>query len=788
MKKVLSIFAIVLCLVSLTAIFYLKNTLIKKNGNLSFKDIQNSAKVYFDPYGIPHIESTNLDDAYFALGYTMAAERLFQMDLIRRAVSGRLSEIFGKDTLEVDILFRKLTLYKNAKEQSLKFDTLDPKAQRMIKSYLKGIDSFLETEEMPLEFVLLGYRPEKFSYVDMIAVTNYMALSFAEGIAGDTFHSYAEENLPEDKALLLRNGVNIDHDFFSGQKIVETPFIKDFHKALDKISDYIPLFHGSNSWVLSGERTVSGKPILANDPHIALSTPHVFYEAHIKTPELEVYGNFLPLIPFPVMGHTPYSAWAITMSEVDDLNIYEEKINPEDEELVMFKNEWVKLSKWTEKIKIKGMESMTVNIGTTPHGPIISGTEYDRSDKVLAIQWSALLSENNVMKTFFELPLANSVDHFKSALIHSTAPGLNISWAHKSGDIAWWMMGKYPKLPEGVSSDIVLKGWDGTQDIERYYEFEENPHAVNPESGVIVTANYKPQDEKYKSLDGYWQPGGRYFRLVKLLEKQKKWDIQGLKSIQTDTVIPGYKKYKKQLIGRLQRDLLTPFELKVLKHFIQWDGDTNKESTGATIFHAWNFFNTEMAFLDELGPEKFKQFGRTSDFWLSYMKLLTQSNHSMWDNIKSDRVENANDIMTAAFKKSVQVLKMKLGSRISKWQWGELHTLNFHHALGKFPPISYLYNKGPIGISGASYVINNLATSRTKFDFNVIHAPATRRLIDFNNIRESFAIVPSGNSGHPLSPHYIDQSLLYSQGKYRLQMMNWFDIKQYKSLNFIPKK
>lgn len=777
MKKIPIILTTILCFIFLMALAFFQNTVPDKFGEKEFPKLDKKVEVTFDKFGIPHINAQTDLDGYRVLGYVTASERLFQLDLMRRIISGRLSEIFGDKTLEADKLLKKLYLKDIAIKQYniVEADQNNSEVISFAKAYLEGIHHYIETQPLPIEFILLDYVPEKFEIQDILAVPGYMALTFAEGVMGDVFFSEMIDRLPEDKMQLLRGGAEIDFKYFNKTPLPSdtSTVLNQFNLGIEQISSVFPLFHGSNSWVLSGSRTKSGYPILANDPHIATSAPHILYEAHLKTPNIEIYGHYIPLIPFPVMGHTKQSAWGMTMSQADDLNVYLEKINPQDPTQIMFKNEWQALISEDVKIKVKGSQDVTVERAMTSHGPLLNGTQFGIEGKSLSLNWSVYNYESNILKSLFDLAMAETVDEFKNAISLAAAPGLNMSWVNKQGDIAWWMLGKNPKLPDGVATDVVLKGWDGSSEMERYYTIDENPHEVNPISGVIVSANFKPMLKEFENFDGYWQPGGRYFRISSLLEKQQSWSLEELKKIQTDNIVPVYDLLVPELTSAINRSDLNEFEQKVLDQLKTWDGSTDKSSVGSSIYHTLNYFVISNAFLDELGEDGFKIFGRTADFWHSYKRLVKDLKHSFWDNISTNRVESGEEILLKSFKETVSDLKEKLGNRISLWHWGKLHTVEYEHILGKLKPLNYIYNIGPVPASGGRYVINNQGHRKSLNDYRVVHSPATRRLIDMKDPLNTIGIIPTGNSGNPFSTHYKDQLELFHAGEYRAQIMDW---------------
>ncbi|MBD63825.1 MAG: hypothetical protein CME62_01350 [Halobacteriovoraceae bacterium] len=784
-KKILTVSAIVVLVVALAVLGILRSKVPSQKGEKAFSQIEHPVSTYFDKYGIPHIESQSSESAYFALGYHMASERLFQMDLYRRLVQGRLSEIIGEKTIESDKLLRTLG-FKQMGENMLK--NISPQSEIMIlaEAYLEGVHAFIKEGNLPIEFLILNYHPEPFSVSDMIGLTGYMALTFTEGINQDVFLSELAEKLPEQKLQSLRVKDSTDRFYFQDQKTVFLKTLENVNKAFSEISKIAPILHGSNSWVLAGSRTKSGFPVLANDPHIGISNPHIFFEAHLKIPNFELYGNYIPLMAFPVMGHTRETAWALTMSEVDDFNVYLEKINPDNPNEVMFNNEWTELDIREEVIKVKGQKPVKIVVKTSPHGPLLDNTEKGVSDKSLSVSWSVHHPENNALASIYGIPRANTVEEFKTAVSHAAAPGLNISWVHKRGDIAWWMLGKNPKLPEGVKTDLVLKGWDGSEEIERYYSVDENPHQVNPERGIIITANYRPQLEEFSHFQGYWQPGGRYFRLEKLLASKTKWSLEELKKIQFDNKVPIGDQLKEQMLEWVNRENFEKLDLEILDYLKEWDGECLTSSVGCSVYHVWNYFNTLGAFQDEMGEKGFKKFGKSADFFHVYKNLMFRSNDSLWDNVETKRVESGKDIVTQSFFKMKEYLVDTLGIRVSKWHWGKIHTTEYVHPLGRVKPLNIFFNIGPVPAAGGRYVINNMGHKKELLDFRAVHAPATRRLIDIGDVDRTLGIMPTGNSGNLMSPHYSDQLKLYHAGKYRTQLMDWSYIRGLHCLRFVP--
>lgn len=794
--KIIKISGLLIVFVLFSAVgayqYFVRRALPVESGEVQLKGLQSKVKVIKDKWGIPHIDAASEEDAYLALGYIMASERLFQMDLMRRIASGRLSEILGEKTIKVDTLLRKLRIRQTVDDYFERHGkTLNGKMVNLANQFFKGVQSYIENNPLPIEFVILGYEPEPFSIKDSMGVSGYMALSFAEGLVGDVLFSELSSKFPAKMVDELRVGPKSYFEkkgFAKNSSFLKTQnFMSEILETTEFLEEFFFMFHGSNSWVLSGKRSESGKPILANDPHIAYSNPSVWFEAHINTPTFELYGHYLPLVPFAGLGHNKDHAWALTMSEADDFDMYIEKVNPKNANQVLHKGKWVDLDIEEEIIKIKGREDLKIQVKRSPHGTILNGTDYELKDKTIALSWSYHHPDNHVMEAIFQLNRAITNDEHKKAISLAAAPGLNVSWVNKFGDIGWWVMGKIPKRPKGIASDILLEGWHGKHDYLGYLDFDENPHLVNPESGVIVSTNFKPTLSKYQHIDGYWQPSERYERVDDLLSKKEKWNVEDIKKIQTDVKSLSAQEVLPTMLTEVE-SLDSELEKKAYNTISKWDYNSTAESVGSALFYVWNTMTMREALIDDLGEKYFKALGRVADYWHFYKVFIMTEDSNWWDDSETDQKETRKYILTQSFKKTVSFLKNKFGSNINEWQWGKLHTLEFEHPLGKVKPLDKIFNIGPFNAPGSFSQVNNISFKRGTLKYDSHLGPSTRRIIDFANPEVSLGIIPTGNSGHIKSDHFDDQAELYIAGNYRKQLMNDSEIKKenYKEFYLIP--
>jgi penicillin amidase len=739
-------------------------------GEINLQHLSDVVEVYTDDNGIPHIYAKNKFDAWRTLGYLTAQERLFQMDVIRRVANGQLSEIFGDKTLKIDKLMRSLMLRKTAERYfSRNINKLNRSMLSQAMSYFDGINQFIKEDNLPIEFSLLGYKPRNFTLAEAMAISGYMALSFAEGLIGDVLFADLSSELSPELLAQLRIGTKDDPSQFLKKKEVSLFRKKTYQEVSDTLMDLeniVPLFYGSNSWALAPHRTQSKKAILANDPHIAFSNPSVFFEAHVEAPGFQIYGHFIPGTPFPVLGHNKWMAWGLTMSEHDDLDLYREKIDW-DSKKYFFKNKWLDLKISKQKIRIKGEKEENIEIYETHHGPLVFKAFDGLNTDDLAVKWSYYHPKNNVFRTFYQLMYAKHVYSFSEALKYAAAPGLNITWVDSRGNIANWVMGKIPKRI-GFESDIVLDGSSGKNEYDGYYTIHENPHQVNPQSGVIVTANYKSPLKQFEEIDGYYQPGGRFYRIHKLLGKKIKWNAQQMQEIQLDSFSP----IATQMIPLMLINLSKKSQkLEIFNKMSSWDGQCQEDSIECSFFHQWSYQILVATVGDKIGKERLKHFGRMADHWHFYKWLIFKGDPDWWDQKLTKEKETRSEILERTFTETIARLKERLGSSIQDWQWGELHQITFENPLGKVWPLNLLFNLGPFPVRASNYQINNFGTKRTSDDFSVRLGPATRRIIDFKDPETSWGILPTGNSGRLSSPFYNNQVSKYLSGNYRKQIM-----------------
>ena len=757
-----------------SGVYFYFTTKPKYEGTVQLKGLKEKVTVVRDQYGIPHIEAQNPQDLYRAYGYVVASDRLFQIQLFKRLAQGRLSELLGSSVSEIDILFRTLRFQKSA-EEFLAHNQSGMNAQmlRDIEAFSKGIQDFIDEGRWPIEFTLLNFTPEPITLLDIISFSGYMGFSFSSGMRVDSLMTHLLDKVPQKQLEELRGATELTSNHI--QKVSAMQKSLDWMGAflnLNEIHNTYGSFDGSNSWVVSPTRSQSGFAMLANDPHISFSNPGMWYEAHLKYPGYEIYGNFLSIIPFALIGHNQNKAWALTMSDVDDMDLYQEKLN--DQGQVMFKGEWVALQQYTEKIKVRMGDTIELPMQVTPHGPIVDRILKTKNQNV-ALKWLYYEKDNNTIEAIYDLNHAQDLESYKRAIQKGAAPGLNISYADKAGNIAWWTFGQIPIRPQGTAHDLILDGASGKDEYLGFVPFEERPHSVNPQEGLIISANQKPPvnfDEQ--KIKGYWEPTDRYDAISEYFEKlsersSTKLTVDDMKQAQQIDLLFATRDIKNILLKNLYDNTKTKYSALV-QEFENWDGHGNKNSVSMTLFWMWTEKVMEQTVLPTMGQNAYEIFCSTpAPYWNAFKSMMRNPQSAWWS-------EKMNLKIDLAFQEAIKELETKYGTSTSNWKWGKVHQLTYPHPLGKIGPLKHIFNVGPFEVGGGYMIPNAMRMPFCKDDYNVTSGASVRRVIDFKNPEISYSILPIGVSGNLFSPFYKDQAEMFVDGDYREQWMSAKDI------------
>ncbi len=774
-KRILAILAALLVLLLLAGFFFVQHLKPSYEGHRQLPGITDSVTVYFDTYGIPHIYAENEADAFRALGYVHAQDRLWQMELLRRIAPGRLSEAFGPDALPNDRFFLSLGIEEATRRTLASLNPSDP-AVLLAEAYLQGVNQFVAEGPTPIEFYLTGLEKKPFSLADVYNSIGYMAFSFAMAHKTDPFLMEVKDKLGMEYVSQLLD-----------ESPSNTTMIRSWDTRDDKAGSFevsasigkilagtpLPALEGSNSWVLGPGKTRSGKVILANDPHIGFAQPSVWYEAHLVAPGFEKYGYFLGGIPFPLLGHDRNLAYGLTMFENDDIDFYAEKTHPQDSTQYQRPGEWKNFETASMEIPVKGQEPVSFRYRKTDRGPVINGViESLTQTSPVSMSWVYTQGENKVLQALHGISHATDLTSFEASVKDIHAPGLNVMYGDAEGNVAWWAAARLYYIPDSLSTKLFLDGAAAPEPAN--LPFEQNPKAVNPPWGYVYSANNQPDSTAAGLIPGYYLPENRARRIVELLEPRDDWDREGVMEMITDVTSPVNPEIASNFAEALSGVILSDTESRVLESLKAWDGEADPEGKESVVFHRWVYQVLAGTFRDELGPEGFEALLKTHLVKRLIAPISKKDEFLWWDNITtSDKKETRTEILQQAFRTAMASIESDFGSFEGDWAWKDVHTLEHGHPLGRVASLRSFFNVGPFPVHGTREVINNLMFPYDSTGYYRVSAgPSTRRVIDFSDPNESRSILPTGQSGNPFSPHYEDQAELYVLGKFRKMLLD----------------
>jgi len=790
LKPFLRVLLILLLLLISFGWIYSKMHQPNYSGELELKNLSEEVTIYFDAIGVPHINAQNQKDAYLALGYVHAQDRLWQMELVRRIAAGRLSEVFGKELLSVDQFFSGLGIEEAANKTIASLDK-SSQAYVLTQAYLEGVNQFIEEGKTPLEFTMVGLEKEKYTIRDVYNVFGYMSFSFAVAHKTDPLLTEIKEKLgaPYLSELLGSSSENLTVNKTSiPEKINAT-----ISRTVSSIMDDLPVspLIGSNSWVIAPEKTKNGKVIFANDPHIGFSQPSVWYQNHIKTPDFEIYGFNIALMPFPLMGHNRAYAYGMTILANDDLNFYIEEDNPENpleyKTIVGYK----KYQLIDKTIHIKNATDTNFQVKVSQHGPIMNDLiKHVIDQRPIAMNWIYTQLPNEMLEVSYGISHANSMRDFKKSVAKIHAPGLSVMYGDAKDNIGWFSSAKLYQLRDSLSSKVYLNGASGNDEIIEYLPFVENPQAINPSWKYVYSANNQPDSVRGKLYQGYYQPQDRAKRIVELLEEKNDFTKKDVSKMIYDVKSSTVSEISQNLLKSVEKSKGTASERKAFSILENWNGNYLKTSVGPTIYNRFLYEFLKETYKDELG-DSFQLFINSQLQDQVFPLQVNREKSVWWDNISSkDKIETRSDIVNLAFKSTIAFLQNQLGENIDDWTWNRVLSIEHEHAIGKAGGLlRTFFNVGPFETIGGNEVINNqIFKLDSSGYYKVTAGPSTRRIVDFSDVENSLAILPTGQSGNVFSEYYKDQTEKYLEGEFVKMMLNQSEIEQSENVLILKPK
>jgi len=787
LKRILLALLLLIVIIVVVKYFWFRGTAPDYSGEKHLAGLKSATEIVYDNFGVPHVYAKNAHDAYFSLGYAHAQDRLFQMVMIRRLVQGRLSELLGRDLVKTDKYMLTLSLYEAAGKSAQRFfKEADKPVQERVSAYLDGINAFIENGTLPIEFTLLDFKPEKFNVRDVFGIINYMSLTFTSAMIQDPlvfriFEKYGDEYLKD----LGVDSVTVAGYYDDKKDAILTGLFKNVNELQDIIP--VPVWEGSNNWVVGKEHSTSGKPILANDTHIKYAQPAVWYEAYIEYPGFNLYGYYLAGVPFAVVGHNDHYGWGVTIFPFDNMDLYAEKQNPENNNQYWQQDHWENYRTVLHGIKVKGDTTVQFKIRFTNHGPLLndvySGVGGSEETPV-SFWWGPLHLESTALEALYLVNSAPGFKEFKRGCSLIDVVGLNVLYGDTDGNIAWWASGRIPRHPSRTNPFMILDGASGKDDILGFYPFEKNPMIENPPGGILNTSNDIPFPVDGVVYPGYYSPGYRASRVRKLLNEKSKLSVDDMKKIQLDVFSERDLKLTKLILDNIT---VRSGDDKVVSALANWNGNYDTASTGAVIYTQLLYFILRDAMLDETGNDDFNKLVSSNIMRSSIERLFTNDSSVWWDNVNTKTKESRSDIFNRAFSETSVALKNQLGNDISQWKWGRVHQLTHIHPIGRKKPFDKYFNVGSFPMHGTNEVIDKEAINYNENGiYPVLSGPALRFIIDFSDTYNALSIIPTGQSGNIMSPHYADQSQMFVKGEYRRQIMRKSDLKKGSTLYLKP--
>ena len=777
----------VLILITVAGIIYLLSAQTNPSGKRIIKSLGDSVAISFDESDIPHIQAKSASDAIFALGYLHASERSWQMEINRRLASGRLSEILGKETLAIDRFIRTLGIKRAAEKQ---FDRYPIATKRLLQSYADGVNAGNAHLgwALPVEYFLTASKPGHWSPTDSVAWMLMMALDLGGNWQKEL------QRLELSQFLTTQQVWEVMPAYPPGEPVSHVDFAKMYRDinvfnpnplARDQKSKKLPATElainevpggkegiGSNNWALSGKLTSSGKPLLANDPHLGLSAPAIWYMAHLDAPGLNVIGATLPGIPAVVLGRTDKFAWSFTNTGPDVQDLYIEELDPKNPEAYRGPEGPLPFKVRQEIIDIKGEPPLRFIVKETRHGPVISES-YARAKRiidtdrfVLALRWTALDVENQSVAGLLDMNHAKDLETFKQALRKNYAPMQNVVMADVDGNISFQTAGVAPKrtLHQGLYGVAPALGWEKQYDWTGYVPFEQLPNSSNPNSNWIATANQKViAINDPNPLTGDWDLPTRYDRIVDLIKSRPTHDFASMKAMQADTLSLGATPLLELFKSVQSTHPLAQQAIELSKNF---DGDMKIDSAGALIFNAWADQLTRKLY-SRLGYLFTENYGARS-FRQSLILQLQNPNSPWCNDPKTEQIESCADTSNAAFDTALEQLHSQFGSNPKNWAWGNAHiAVSEHRPLSKVLLLGSFFNlTQPFPGDSFSINVGRLELLRADNPFETKQAPSLRTLYDLSDLEQSLFIYQSGQSGWVQNKLYRNMSGLWARNEY----------------------
>jgi penicillin amidase len=809
--------AIVLVLLAtgLYAIWTVHRSFPQTSGDITVPGLRGDVTVLRDDKGVPQIYADNAEDLFFAQGYVQAQDRFFEMDFRRHVTSGRLSEWFGNKTLETDEFVRTLG-WRRVAERELAL--LDPDTRRYLDAFSNGVNAYLANHsgsQLSLEYAVLGLdgvdtTPEPWTPADSVSWLKAMAWDLRGNMEDEIDRVMASTSLSlrqvaqlyppypyETHQPIVDQGAVVDGAYEQDatgnatrlpRRAMFPPQVVAELRSLDKVVHHMPSLMGtgdgigSNAWAVSGSRTSTGMPLLANDPHLAPTMPGIWYQMGLHcttvspTCPFDLTGFTFSGVPGVVIGHNDKIAWGFTNLGPDVSDLYLEKVSGHT---YLYDGRHLPMKTRDETFQVAGHDPVTITVRSTRHGPIISDVSDDLADVgelapvtghaphrdsgyAVSLRWTAL-RPGKTADAIFELDRARNWNQFHTAAADFAVPAQNLVYADTAGNIGYQAPGRIPIRRTG-HGDWPVPGWDPAYDWAGYVPYEALPNVLNPKDGYVVTANQAPVDgSKYPYyLGDSWDYGYRAQRIIDMINADDDITVDDMAAMQLDT----YNANAATLVPYLLKiDVPTHFARQGQRVLNGWDFTQPADSVAAAYFNVvWKNL-LALTFHDQM-PESVWPDG--GDRWFAVVAgLLKNPESPWWDDVNTDVRETRDDILSEALVNARDELTMLQAKDPGSWNWGRLHQLELaNQSLGTsgIGPIEWLFNRGPYDLAGGTAVVDAMGWDASE-GYDVNYVPSMRMVVSLANFDDSRWVNLTGASGHAFNSHYSDQTGLWATGQ-----------------------
>jgi len=753
--------------------YVLRRPVPRGSGKVRLKGLREGAEVIRDRWGVPHIYASNLYDLAFAIGYTQGQDRLWQMEVNRRAACGTLAELLGEQALEIDRMTRRIG-FRRAAERDWR--DADAEERAVLEAYSAGINAFIARAKMPLEFTIVRSRPAPWEPTDSLAFGRLFGWALAGNWDSEIVRSWTIERFGADVMAELEPG------YPAGAPVVVPPGTEATGVRPDVLDDLRQVeelvgFAGrgaSNNWAVDGTKSATGRPLLASDPHLTLSMPSIWWEMHVDCPEMKAAGVALPGLPAVVMGHNERIAWGMTAALVDGDDLFVEQIDPAEAPRYRQNGQWSRGELFREEIAVrKRTQPVVEEVLVTRHGPIISPAIKGET-RTISLKTVALEPAHQV-KAMMMVMAAQSWNEFREALRLWPFPSLNFGYADVDGNIGYHLAGLVPVRGKGHGT-VPSPGWTEEYDWKGFVPFDELPHSYNPETHWIASANNKIADDDYPHfLSSEWADGFRQQRIVEMLEAKEKHSTADFEAMQVDQLSLAAKELVPLVVELKPQDEWCKRAITFLK---AWDYRLAPDSVAACVYEVFFSHFVRRALQEKLGSWSDFFLGKgvhalrphTLFFLASHSWLMEKMRERPeWFEGKTHSTGSGqawSQAMEESLESAVEELRSRLGDEVSRWQWGRLHKQRFGHMLGQVRGVDRIFNRGPVPMGGDANTVWQAAYAPYHgYDVNSFTA-SWRQIIDLADFNNSRATLPSGQSGHPGSRHYADMTAMWRRGEY----------------------